>query len=260
MSSNADRIRVVNDALAAKDFEAVGDLVHPEAVWEHNIGAGTPEEGVYHGRGEVLALFERILEPWEYMRPEPEEIRDVGEGRYLLHGRLRAKHVEADSEIVTPYEQEVEFRDGLLRKSRISAGGDPLNVTLVRRIQDAFNGRDMDSLVEDFDPEVELSEWPTAPGASSFHGIDGVRSAMEGWFEVWEWMHVELAELVDAGDRVLATVDQRAKGKESEVEVEIRSYNVYWFRDGKVIRIQLFTEREAALEAAGLTATKEETR
>ena len=31
-------------------------------------------------------------------------------------------------------------------------------------------------------------------------------------------------------------------------------------RDGKVSRMQLFTEREAAVEAAGLTATKEETR
>jgi len=52
---------------------------------------------------------------------------------------------------------------------------------------------------------------------------------------------------------VLVVLDQRAKGKGSEVEVEIRSYNVYAFRDGKVSRIQLYTEREPALEAAGLT-------
>ena len=37
------------------------------------------------------------------------------------------------------------------------------------------------------------------------------------------------------------------------IEVEIRSYNVYTFRDGKVTRMQLFIEREHALEAAGLT-------
>jgi ketosteroid isomerase-like protein len=109
-----------------------------------------------------------------------------------------------------------------------------------------------------YDPDVEVHEWPTAPGASVFRGLDGARSAIEGWFDVWEWMKVEIVDFVDAGDRVLVTLDQRAKGKESEVEVEIRSYNVYTFRDGKVLRIQLFTEREPALQAAGLTANNEE--
>jgi ketosteroid isomerase-like protein len=127
------------------------------------------------------------------------------------------------------------------------------NVELVRRFTDAFNRRDVESMADRYDPDVELHEWPTAPGAGVFRGIDGVRSAIDGWFDVWEWMRVEIVELVDAGDSVLVTLDQRARGKESEVEVEIRSHNVYTFRGGKVIRIQLFTDREPALEAAGLT-------
>jgi ketosteroid isomerase-like protein len=127
------------------------------------------------------------------------------------------------------------------------------NVELVR-------GLDVDSMARHYDPEVELHEWPTAPGARAYRGIDGVRSALDNWFEVWQWMRVEIVELVDAGDRVLVTLDQRAKGRGSEIEVEVRSFNVYTFRDGKVIRMQLFTEREPALEAAGLTPTYEEER
>ena len=122
MTSNADQIRVVNDALAAKDFEAVGDLVDPEAVWEHNIGAGTPEEGVYHGRGEVLALFERILEPWEYMRAIPQEIREVGPSTYEVRGELYAKHQTSAQEVVTPYEQRLEISNGVLVKGRMVTG------------------------------------------------------------------------------------------------------------------------------------------
>jgi ketosteroid isomerase-like protein len=127
------------------------------------------------------------------------------------------------------------------------------NVELVRRFVHAFNRRDVESMAGFYDSDIELSEWPTAPGASTFYGIDAVRAAIDGWFEVWEWMKVEIVDLFDAGDTVLVTLDQRAKGKGSEVEVEIRSYNVYAFRDGKVSRIQLYTEREPALEAAGLT-------
>jgi ketosteroid isomerase-like protein len=132
------------------------------------------------------------------------------------------------------------------------------NVELVRRFVDAFNRRDVESLAGHYHPDVELHEWPTAPGAGSYHGIDGVRSALDTWFEVWEWMRVEVVDLVDAGDHVLVTLDQVAKGKGSEVEVEIRSYNVYTFRDGKVLRMELFTEREPALEAAGLAPIHEE--
>jgi len=42
------------------------------------------------------------------------------------------------------------------------------------------------------------------------------------------------------------------------VEVEITSYNVYRFDDGKVTLIELFLNRDDALEAAGLTANIEE--
>jgi ketosteroid isomerase-like protein len=128
------------------------------------------------------------------------------------------------------------------------------NVELVRRFVDAFNRLDVDAMAGHYDPDVELHEWPTAPGARSYHGIDGVRSALDSWFEAWEWMRVDLVDIFDAGDRVLVTLDQVAKGRGSEIEVEIRSYNVYTFRDGKLLRMELFTEREPALEAAGPTS------
>jgi ketosteroid isomerase-like protein len=142
----------------------------------------------------------------------------------------------------------------------MSTGGDSSNLGLVRKFVDAFNRRDVESMAGHYEPDVELHEWPTAPGAGVYRGVDGVRSALAGWFEAWEWMRVEIVELVDAGDRVLVTLDQRAKGRGSEIEVEIRSFNVYTFRDGKVLRMQLFTEREPALEAAGLSPHYQEER
>jgi ketosteroid isomerase-like protein len=135
---------------------------------------------------------------------------------------------------------------------------DSEKVAIVRRVAEAFNRLDMDYVVAWLDPEVELREWPTAPGAQIYHGHDGVRRALDVWFESWEWMRVEVLELLETDDRVLVTAQQRAVGKSSAIEVEIRSFNVYTFRDGKVIRIELFTEREPALEAAGLTANHEE--
>jgi ketosteroid isomerase-like protein len=123
---------------------------------------------------------------------------------------------------------------------------------------EAFNRRDFDAAVDTLDPEAELHEWPTAPGARTYHGHDGARQAIESWFEAWEWMQVEVEDIVDVGDRVFVTLHQRAKGKGSAVEVEMRSFNVYTFRDGLVTRMELFTEREPAIAAAGLTPDLEE--
>ena len=127
------------------------------------------------------------------------------------------------------------------------------NVAAVRRYVDAFNRLDLDAATIGLDPAIELREWPEAPGSQSYHGVDGVRRAFDTWFETWEWMTLEIEEIHAVGDRVLFTLHQRAKGRTSEAEVEIRSYNVYTFRDGLVTRVELFVERENALAAAGLT-------
>jgi ketosteroid isomerase-like protein len=132
------------------------------------------------------------------------------------------------------------------------------NVELVRRLIHAFNRLDLDAAVAVLDPGVELREWPAAPGARTYHGHEGVRRALDSWFEVWEWMQVEIKDIVDLDDRILFTLHQRAKGKGSAVEVEMDSYNVYAFRDAKVCRMELFTERDPAIAAAGLTPDLEE--
>ena len=135
------------------------------------------------------------------------------------------------------------------------------NAAAARRIVDAFNRRDVGLAVTDLDPDVELDEWQEAPGARTYRGVEGVHAALDSWFETWEWMRVDVEELHEVGDRVLFTLHQRAKGRGSGIEIEITSWNVYTFRDGKVTRMQLFTSREPAFEAAGLaTNYQEETR
>jgi ketosteroid isomerase-like protein len=134
------------------------------------------------------------------------------------------------------------------------------NLAALKNFVEAFNRRDVDAMVADLDPGVELHEWPEAPGAQSFRGPEGARRAMEGWFEAWEWMQVEITDVQESEDRVLVTLHQRAKGRGSEIELDIETYNVYSFDDGKVTRIELFLNRDDALEAAAMTANLEENR
>ena len=63
-------------------------------------------------------------------------------------------------------------------------------------------------------------------------------------------------ELVEAGDRVLAAVALRGRGKQSGVEGGVEAswdvWHLWTFHNGKVVRGQGFTTRDEALEAGGL--------
>ena len=115
-------IREVNEAIAKSDLRTLAEHLHPHVVWEHNIGTGSPEEGVYTGRESVMQLFERIVEPWEYLRAEPRSIDRLDDGRYHVVGDLRAKHRTSDTEIFASYEQHLDVRDEMLVKGDMKTG------------------------------------------------------------------------------------------------------------------------------------------
>jgi ketosteroid isomerase-like protein len=115
-------LREMYDAVAAGDMRAFSERLHPDIVWEHNIGGGSLEEGTYRGRESVTRLLERIIEPWEYMRVEPEQIEQLEEGGFLIRGKMRSKHSTTAAEIVTPYEQRFAVEDGLLVHARMTFG------------------------------------------------------------------------------------------------------------------------------------------
>jgi ketosteroid isomerase-like protein len=87
---------------------------------------------------------------------------------------------------------------------------------------------------------------------SSAEGHDAVRASTARW--TGEWDHYELIPggFADAGDRVVATVRFRARGRGSGIEVDARLYDGFVLRDGKIVRMDQFTEQSEALEAVGL--------
>jgi len=116
----------------------------------------------------------------------------------------------------------------------------------------AYNQRDFDAAVEFFDPEVE---WvlPPLQWAESCKGPDEIRRFWEGLDETFDELRLDPQESVDVGDQVAVRLRYYTLGKESGVEIEGDLYHqVTTFRDGKMVRIEYFTDWASALEAAGL--------
>jgi ketosteroid isomerase-like protein len=79
---------------------------------------------------------------------------------------------------------------------------------------------------------------------------------MASFVSAWQWLRTEAEEFRELDDEhVLVLVRYAGRGKASGVrlrEIEARSASVYRVRKGKVVRLVLYWDRDAALEAVGL--------
>jgi ketosteroid isomerase-like protein len=64
---------------------------------------------------------------------------------------------------------------------------------------------------------------------------------------------MEVEELIDAGDQVVALVRGIGRMKDSDAEIDLRFAIVFTIRDGKIATGREYFTREEALEAAGLS-------
>jgi ketosteroid isomerase-like protein len=105
------------------------------------------------------------------------------------------------------------------------------------------------------DPEVtyEDSNLPDHVG-EAYRGHEGIVRAAERWIEPFEWLLVELEQIVDAGDRLVSIHRARSKARYTGIEFDTPLAYLWTFRDGKVIHFRSFREPGEALEAVGLRA------
>src|ERR687898_1660924 len=86
----------------------------------------------------------------------------------------------------------------------------------------------------------------------TYVGVDEVNEWLADWFESFENWSLDIEEVFDAGDQVVTIVRQHGKAKHGGPEVEMRFAQVWTFRDGRGARMEMYADRNEALEAAGL--------
>jgi ketosteroid isomerase-like protein len=123
-------------------------------------------------------------------------------------------------------------------------------VEIVRRVYEAAARRDVATVLELYDPDVELDNTRLEIAGGVYHGHDGLRTFFREWHEAWERIEYDFDELIDAGGHVVAVVTRRGRGRASGAEVELQVALVWTVREGKIVRVVWFETREDALEAA----------
>jgi ketosteroid isomerase-like protein len=123
------------------------------------------------------------------------------------------------------------------------------NVEIAQGLLEACARGDLDGALAHADPKIVWN--PTQE--RQVRGVAAVRATMERWEDSFEDLEVSYEETIDFGNRVLVETHVSGRGRESGVEVNSRSYMLWTFEGNKVLRMDEFTERPDALEAAGLS-------
>jgi ketosteroid isomerase-like protein len=123
------------------------------------------------------------------------------------------------------------------------------NVDFMREAFRAFANGDLTALAGYLDPDVE---WKAVEDPEPKRGFDGVLESLSGWFEIWDEVHVDLEELIDADPNIVAVVNERGRHSGSLSEVSERFFQVWTVSDGRIVTFREYKTKHDALEAAGL--------
>ena len=126
------------------------------------------------------------------------------------------------------------------------------DVEILRAAFAAWNAGDMEAVFAHFHPELVYHPRADEPDPSPHVGRNAYERLVYGFVESFSEVTFEVLELIDAGDRVVALIREREIGRTSGAPVDARHVAVWTLADGKVVRMQIFDNREQALKAVGL--------
>jgi uncharacterized protein len=93
------------------------------------------------------------------------------------------------------------------------------NIEMARRGYEAFNRGDLDGMVADLAPNFEYVTTGGIPGIDALYRGPERLTEFIGWmWDEFEDPRIDVRELTEAGNQVLAEVTLRGRGKQSGVE------------------------------------------
>jgi SnoaL-like domain len=133
---------------------------------------------------------------------------------------------------------------------------------LFRELCDAFNGLGQGDLDDPFTAkpfrylheDVELQDYPAIPGATWHVGHPGALQWTKNLWESFGDFHLEPQEFIPGRrGRFVCITNTVGEGRRSGVQLSLTAYAVVTIEEGKIRRIAITTDRQEALEAAGLS-------
>jgi ketosteroid isomerase-like protein len=126
------------------------------------------------------------------------------------------------------------------------------NVEVFRAAIEAFNERDGTKFDGLLAQDAEIVPVRAAVEGTTYRGRDAASRYVAAVDDSWQSLRWEVDEFREVGDVVLALGQIRGKGRGTGASINANGGWVGEFRQGLITRFQTCSNREQALEAAGL--------
>jgi ketosteroid isomerase-like protein len=121
-------------------------------------------------------------------------------------------------------------------------------VDIASRGFEAFNRGDLDAVGELLHDDVVAVVTDSLANSGVYEGRDGFARMLAHWVEPWEELRVDVLELIEEGDAVLAPAVQHGRGRGSGVEISMRVVFLLRFRGDRMDFYRLCETLEEARE------------
>jgi uncharacterized protein len=133
----------------------------------------------------------------------------------------------------------------------------PGNAELIRPIYEEWSRGNWRPRFDVYDPHMEWGwsdEFPGLAGVYEDHRDPNPR--LHSWLKEWEYWRVEADDYLELGDHVVVLASYHGQGKGSGADIHQEGAHVFELRDGKVVRLEIFADRERAIKSARAAATR----
>jgi ketosteroid isomerase-like protein len=248
---------------AAVTRDQAAELWDPELVIEEN--AAFPDQAEYRGYDGLARWWNAFHEVYDEVRIEPRQLtaagdRVIADCRHFLKSKSGVELERDLTHVWTVRNGRVVHVTGFMdRAEALEAvglsdqdGTHGRSAEIVRRIYALWESREWSAIPDFFEPDIEIDLSRNVFNADVYRGHAGIERYLKSVDEVWEEFRIVPEEFIDAGDHVVTRVTIRGKGKGSGVEVTMQLFNIWTFRESKVVRIVGgYRDRSEALAAAG---------
>jgi ketosteroid isomerase-like protein len=122
---------------------------------------------------------------------------------------------------------------------------------LIRQAIADFNRGDLEGVVGEMEPDVEVFTPAELGNAGTFHGRAEALAWMQAWMEAWEHFHLEPTAIEQHGDDFLVDVQASGRGRGSGIEVELHMVWLYTVPERCARRLHLYPTYDEARAAIG---------
>jgi ketosteroid isomerase-like protein len=91
----------------------------------------------------------------------------------------------------------------------------------------------------------------------AYRGVDGFLEGWRDWLEPWASYQIDVEDFLDAGEKVVTTVHVSGTTARDGVKMKHSPASVWTIRDGYIVQVRFYLERELAFEAAGFSSENE---